>query len=413
MGVVIFKIPNFSESTFQKGAISFFVASVANGLSSILLHLIVSRYLGPSQYSLVSSFLNLLTLISVPFAAIQVSVADALIKSNHGISDFSLRKTLNKYFVISLVGSFVALICLPELNSFLHSNSVVPGLLLILWIPLAMISAVLTGVLMASYRFQVIALTLFFCNGIIRLAVSVIAVKIGFGPSGAITGSLMAQFVGVLVLIIILRSELRNSSDLELNLERIYFPTFVFIGNAIFVSIDTLLARHFLSPSDAGLYSAGVTTAHIVLFVPSTLVMLMFPFLAEGSHVSRRSRLIFYQFLALTLITGSSFLLLSKLFPSQCIKVLYGAGFNSAAEFLDTLVLGSFLFSITLVFTILHLARRSKSALIPWLGVIAAVALIFVTKRNPTDVATMMLKISIFITMLASITGLLQLKNKH
>jgi O-antigen/teichoic acid export membrane protein len=107
------------------------------------------------------------------------------------------------------------------------------------------------------------------------------------------------------------------------------FAAIAATGIVALYSIDTVLARHFLSASEAGLYAALATLGRIVLFITNSVAIIMFPRVVAlhergepHAHVVVQAAL---GILALACVVEGVF----YLFPLLITKLLFGQAFIS------------------------------------------------------------------------------------
>jgi O-antigen/teichoic acid export membrane protein len=386
---------------FGRGGFSFLLAFGGISVSSFVFHIIISRLLGPSQYGITSALLSIIGLLMVPIGAVQIAITQAVIRQEARGQRFSILQVTKR----SIVGGIFAMLVIgglaPVTDKFLHISSPLPVYLVALWIPLATISAVLQGALIGEYRFRPVAFASFMGVGLVRLALGAVMVVAGFGVSGAVAATVIAQAFTLGSLLFSTRHELIQSGDTPVVRTK-FHDTILSIsalaGYTSLIGIDTLLARHFLAPALAGNYASGAVAAHIAFFVPAALVAVMFPHLADDENESGSSNKIFRQALTLTLVFGLLAAAGMTTFPGLAISILFGAKYSGAAGILGILSFASVAIGLLILFVYLHLARRSILALTPWVGVILSAVLIWLNHHSMTSVANIMLTVS-FITM--------------
>ncbi|MHB1209390.1 MAG: glycosyltransferase [Acidimicrobiales bacterium] len=388
---------------FGRGALSFLVATAFVNVSNFLFHIVTSRLLGPSHYGIVGALLGILALLSVPFGAVQLAVTQAVVNEDSTHRPLSLGRITRRGFLGGVLGMLAFASLIPALEGFLHIESPLPLLLVSTWIPLATIAAVLQGALIGEYRFRPVAFAMFLGGGPVRLILGGVMLLTGFGITGAVLATVLAQAFTTGCLLFSSRHEIRSrqqgpairtkARDMTLSVAALSSYTALF-------SVDTFLARHFLAPAVAGQYAAGAVAAHIALFVPGAIIAVTFPHLASGEGTSTSSRKAFTQALRFTFLLGLLAAGVLTVLSSLVVRVLFGSSYNGAIEVVGLLAFASALMGIMSLFIYFHLARRSLIALTPWLGVVIATVLISLRHQTITSVAGIMLTVS-FLTLLA------------
>ncbi|MHB8842647.1 MAG: glycosyltransferase, partial [Candidatus Aquicultor sp.] len=153
----------------------------------------------------------------------------------------------------------------------------------------------------------------------------------------------------------------------------------------------------------AGHYAAGALAAHIALFVPGAIVMVAFPHLAAGKGLDSKSRRVFIE--AIVAITTLSVVVATgmSLFSGLTIRILFGQSYLSSVPLIAPLAFTSVGFGLTSTLIYFQLARRSKWALTPWLGVLSAGALISLVHSSTVSIATSMLVVSWVTTLVTAV----------
>lgn len=398
-----------SSGVFARGAMSYLVAFAAVSVLSFVFHVIVSRLLGPDHYGVMGALLGIISLLTVPLGAVQIAVTRAVVDEEERGEPFSVVRVTWRSFAAGAVAMVVLAAGAPLIDGFLHISSPVPIILVAVWIPLATVSAVLQGALIGEYRFRAVAVATFFGIGVVRLVLGDVLVSAGLGVSGAVAATIFAQAFTMLSLLYSARHELlgqRHAAVVTTRLRDTVLSVAGLAGYTTLIGIDTFLAQHFFPTAAAGKYAAVAVAAHIAFFIPAALVTVAFPHLADGKGVSESSRRIFNQTLRTSIILGVGAAVVMSLLPSLTVRLLFSAKYAGAAGILGQLSFASVAIGLLILFTYLHLARRSIMALTPWLGVALAVVLIAIFHHSNESVAFIMLIVSVATMVVAGIPAL-------
>ena len=360
-----------------RGAISLLLATAGVNLSNFLFHIELSRVLGPGNYGAINSVLSVLSLISVPIGAAQLTVTQVVAGYVNDDKKFSLSKITKRSLFFGIAATIIFSISIPFQDKFLHIHSAVPLFLVAIWIPIATVGAVLQGALIGEFRFRSVAFATFMSGGPVRLLLGLGMVKIGWGVSGAVLATIFAQLFSTTSLFVSARDNYGP------HLEKIHVKTtgrdvalsIAAVGGFTALSgVDTFLARHYLSAHLAGVYAAGAIAAHIALFAPMTIVSVAFPHLVENDR--EKSRKAFVQALWMTFTIGIVTATLLTTLSTFVVSVLFGSKYSGSIQILGILSFTSVFFGLINLLVYLLIARRSPMALLPWLGVVVAVAAI-------------------------------------
>ncbi len=418
-----------SGSAAAQGAVAFLVATTAVNLSNFVFHVVVSRLLGPSNYGELGALLNVLTLLSVPLGAVQAAVTYAEASGagrgsgargaaeagggqrvgaatggagagageaqvggaagGVGVRSATLRATAAG---LALVAVLIA--ASPLVDGFLHVRSPLPVILLAVAVAPSVVGAVLQGVLMGRLRFGPVATSLVLGTILGRLAVGVVLVGLGLGVDGAIAATVLGQLLGLAVLAVALRRELFVSgpgAHHGVDLSHGLLSTGALAGYWVLASLDTILARHFLAPRDAGYYAAAATAGRIALFLPGAFVSIAYPrFSGDGGRgeVSRRT-------LRASLVgvggIGLAAAGVLALFAPLVVTILFGGRFGPAAGAIRLLGVEAAGLGLVSLLVYFHLARASRLSLVCWASAAVAVGGIWLFHASPIEVALVML----------------------
>ena len=241
----------------RSGSFGFVVATGAVSASNFLFHAVISRMIGPSGYGILGSILNLLLVLSVPLGALQVATTQATVEwEEQGATVDGLRRLVLKVGFAGLLATAAVDLVSPWIAGYLRISGTVNIYVLSLWIVPALLGAVLQGVLMGRRRFGPVALANLVGGGFARIVVGVLLVLLGFGVTGAVAASAISQLV--LLLLLVPYSPLRHhSGSLGIRASSIGVgeslrTVFALGGYWVLISMDTVMARHYLIAKSAG-----------------------------------------------------------------------------------------------------------------------------------------------------------------
>jgi glycosyltransferase involved in cell wall biosynthesis/O-antigen/teichoic acid export membrane protein len=388
----------FTSGILGRGAFSFLIAAAGVNVSNFVFHIIISRLLGPAHYGAVGAILSILGLLVVPVGAAQLAVTQAIIGHKERNELFSLSQLIWRALLVGLAAMVAFDALTPTIDGFLHLNSPLPLFLVGAWIPLATVGAVVTGALIGEYRFRAVAFATFAGGGPVRLIFGGVLVALGFGITGAVVATLIAQAFNTLTLLFFARHKIRSqprSRSVQTSRNDMMMSIASIGGYTALIGVDTFLARHFFLATTAGQYAAGAVAAHIALFVPGAIVTIAFPHWVSGDGTGAQSRMVFVQAMKITAGLGFITALALTVLSGIVVHVLFGASYTKAIGIVGILAFASAVIGIINVLVYLHLARRSRFALTPWLGVVLASILISVRHQSMTEVAVIMLAVSV------------------
>ena len=377
-----------------------------NGLN-FLFHVLISRLLGPSHYGALGAVLQVISVLAVPLGAVQLAVTQAVV-SGAGKERMSLRRLTVKATLWG-VGAMVAVWVLsPLIDGFLNLKSPATDLAIGVWVPLAVVGAVLQGALLGEMRFVPVAVATFFGGGALRLASGALLVSAGFGLGGAVAATVIGQVFTTAALLLVARREVfaKGLDPVRISLRDAVLSIAALAGYTTLTGIDVFLARHFLAPVAAGRYAAAAIAGHIALYLPGALVTVAFPRLVSANATGTSARKTLTETLGLVTVIGlAAFAVLAGM-PGVVVDVLFGPNYLGAASIVGIIALVSVLLGIIGLLTYFHIARRSVAALYSWAGVALVWVLVAVLHGGMETIADCMLAASGLVLVAVSLPAL-------
>ncbi len=188
------------------GGWSIVVATTGVSGLNFLFHVLISRLLGPSHYGALGAVLNVISVLGVPLGAVQLAVTRA-VAPGQGKGGMSLRRLIVKAMLWGTWGMAAVWLLSPLIDGFLNLQSPSANLTIGVWIPIAVVAAVLQGVLLGELRFAPVAVATFLGGGALRLASGALLVVAGFGLEGAVAATVVGQVCTTAALVLVARRE--------------------------------------------------------------------------------------------------------------------------------------------------------------------------------------------------------------
>ena len=362
---------------------------------NFLFHVLISRLLGPSQYGAFNAVLNVIAVLAVPLGAVQLAVTHAVV-SGAGKERISLRRLTVKAMLWGAGAMVVVGLASPLIDGFLNLKSPSANLAIAVWIPLAVVAAVLQGALLGELRFVPVAVASFIGGGALRLATGALLVSAGFGLVGAVAATVIGQAFTTAALLLVARREVfaRGLDPIRISLRDAVLSIAALAGYTTLTGIDVFLARHFLAPAAAGLYAAAATAGHIAMFLPGALVTVAFPRLVSAGRTGISVGKTLTETVGLVTAIGLAAFAVLAAMPGVVVDVLFGPKYAGAASIVGIIGLTSVFLGIIGVLTYFHVARRSVAALYSWAGVALVWVLVAVLHGGMETIAVCMLAAS-------------------
>jgi O-antigen/teichoic acid export membrane protein len=346
-----------------------FIATMIGGGCDYLFQIIMGRQLGPSSYSELNAMLSLFYMVTVPSTTIGTFMIRYTSKFKAEGRDGEIAWLMKKWLLISIVLGLVLELVIfllgPFISQFISLSSMTPLYLLMLGILIAMVSPIGYGAAQGLQRFSFSA-----AYGItgpaVKLVFGLTLVIGGYGIGGAVGGVLLGLLFAMVVAIFAVRDYFRHPSKPVEKREvgeivRYFFVVvFTVICYTVMINIDIFLARQYLNPVDAGLYSTASVLSKVIWFLPSSINLVLFPkithaYAKKANTVNIMRRSVLWAF-ALTGGVALAYLVM----PSFILEVLYGNDFSGAATALSILGMAMAFFGLTNLFMNYGLAVNSK-----------------------------------------------------
>jgi O-antigen/teichoic acid export membrane protein len=173
-----------------------------------------------------------------------------------------------------------------------------------------------------------------------KVVFGVTAVMLGFGTAGALAGQALGSAFAWVYSDVILRRRTRNAPRQPLRLDgrRLIAVSVGVVGSTLattaLLSIDALAAKHYLTPSAAGIYSAASLAGKVLMFAVGFVPLVLLP---KATHAAMRGQPVLG-----TLIQGATvsagmaaiILVAYAVAPSIVLDVMVGRNYGAAAPFL-------------------------------------------------------------------------------
>ncbi len=338
-----------------------FAASIIAGFLNYLFQVYVGRMLGPSDYSVYSSLVAVLYIISVPASTIQTSVAKLVSEYNpdHEKIKYLLKHIFRKLTVLAVMASVLFMVSSVYLADFLKINSGEQFFILSILLFISFLGPVLTGALQGMQMFIQMGINSV-AGTFFKLLFGVVLVYLGFGVNGALLALFMGSFLAILQALIPLRF-LKKSGEVNGNIGFFtYSMTVLFatVGLTFLPNADLLLVKHYFNNTEAGYYAASALLGKIVLFATGPIAVVMFPKATVTHNKSYDGAQLLRNSLLYTCGLSISIMALFILAPEFIVNILFGPEFMEVKGFLSYFAVALAFFSLANAVVFYDLATR-------------------------------------------------------
>lgn len=330
-----------SECSFIKDTMIVLIASTLSNFFNYLYQLSMGRLLTPIEYGELFSLLSLFYIFSVFFTTVNTSITKFTsiykINNEYGKIKIILVKASKNLAMIGGLIFLSVVILSPHISRFLNIDNSLLVIILFASIPFGFVLPVYQGILRGLQRFGALGISTSSWS-FFKLFFGVVLVLLGFGVVGGIFGMFLAHVFALFITLIFLRDLLKVKGDDGINLRDIVnYSSLAFL--AIFAyttmwNIDVILVKHYLSPLEAGQYSAISVLGKIALFAPAAVGMVIFPKAAEMHEKGGEHFHVLLKGFVLTLLISGGIVLAYALFPEFIITFIYGEKYLGVAPYL-------------------------------------------------------------------------------
>lgn len=385
------------------------LASAMNYLYNIIMAR--DRFLGPAEFGSLAALTSLLYLGNIVAATVTTTaakyVATLVGRQQHEHIGYFIRRFSWYVTLLGLAGGFFLIAASPFIARQLHFASVVPVIILAPIFLLSLLVAVSLGTLQGLAYFGMMAIVFLAAAGF-RLLIALPLVGIlAWGITGALIAALLASLIMYALSVLPLRQYLLSSQVVSsLPSAVIRWPELVGYTHQVFwvvlgltslLSIDVVLAQHYLPTTDASLYGALSTLGRIIYFAALPIIMVMFPLATKKAAVNESSNKVVFMAGAAVCVIAIPLLLAYALAPQFIISLSVGAAYQAGSG--DLWLFGLFFTTLTLATWLAYalLAQQIPIGWMPPVAVAGQVILIVFWHDSPRQivisslVATMLL----------------------
>lgn len=333
------KIKDFSKSSLAGGAFLIF-ASMFGNVMNFLYNAYLGRNLELSDFGLLSLVGSFISISQIPLSGLSRTIthrsAYLLGKYNTAVVDFwkILRK---KSINISYIFTIVWILLTPFLMNLFQTDQYLPFLIFApTWI-MGFAGAVDGGFLYGNMRFVVSGITII-SESVLKLLISILIISLGFDQWVylAIPLSILSSFlIGW-----IFAKNVKQEKEVEIEVAT-YFPKGFFltsiltkISSIAFLSLDLVLAKIYLSPTDAGLYSLLSLAGKMIYFFGGQFSQFILPVVSKNEGEGKDSKITFYKLLGATLMVSLIGFVGIGVFGYITVPILFGLRVLPIVEYL-------------------------------------------------------------------------------
>lgn len=391
---------NAQSKITTNAGILVFVLMLCNFLNFIY-NAYLGRVLSFEEYGLLIFVSTLGSILSVFVASLgsvinhRVSFLTTSAGQNNGKEFY--KSTLARVFFVSIAFAVIWFVFSSYLSSFFNINN---SLVVIFFSPIIVVSvfnAMGEGLLQSQLYFGVVALITFF-ETLSKLLIAYVFVL--FGLNEWVYLSIPISFLVSFIMTVLFVSFIPSNDEKDDNYLTGYsFPfSFYFatllsgLSTTAFLSVDVLLAKHYLSPAGAGQYAVLALVGKMVFFFGSFFSTSMITFIGRDLAAKRSTFANFYKLFTISAVF--SFFAFTVLGPlgHLFVPILLGSKSDVIVPFLTLYCAGILFFTLSNIIVSYRLVRHEY--VFPIVSILSAIFLVIgvsIRHNDPEDISMMVL----------------------
>lgn len=354
-----------TSPTYREGVLLVFASIGAN-----ILNMVTSLYLGRTlsfrDFALLNTTLSLVYLFYIPYSAISSAVNH---KTAHllGRTGAQSNQNLWKYYrsralLVGLVTAGLWLMLTPFLQQFFNFPSPTLFFLFSPLVLLIFLGAINDGYLRGRLRFSFVGAVVLI-EPLVRLLLSFLLLEIDLHY--VVYASVPAAMCLAFLVSTWLAGKADPQDSPENRMKEFRFPWSFFalallsgLSSIAFFSVDNLLAVHFLSVNEAGMYGLAGLVGKIIFFSGSLVAGFILPIVSHKEGRGEKSAAVFRQLAALTLLLClGTYLILGVGLPLSA-PYFFGEKLNAVKDLLPLYGFGILLYTVSQTVVTYHLAKK-------------------------------------------------------
>lgn len=321
------------------GSLVILAGSVFANLGAYLFHLLMGRYLGPINYGILESLISIAYFLGIANSSLSLILVKFVSQetSKEKISLF-VKKISQKVSLWGLVALFLFLAAFPLLKNLVKvsSFSLFFGLGIFSYFSLFLI--IFSAVLQGTMKFGQLSFYNIFSSWS-KLLMALVFVFLGLKVGGAITAYVVATLLSVFLGYVLIKKNLPLNTSGEISIKNSFaniwqYTGAVFFSNLALVSfftVDIILARYFLSPTQAGYYASLAILGKIIFFASSPISQVMFPMISEKQAKKEDFHKILWLSFLIVLAISGIISIIYFIVPNLMISLLFGKKYLEAS----------------------------------------------------------------------------------
>ncbi len=315
-----------------------FTGGLVAGIGGFVFHAIAGRVLGPAVYGQVAFLIAVYAVGTAPALILIVVLArytaTLTARGETGVRSL-LARTVRLVAIPSLLAVLLTTLFATPIAHFEHLGSAIPVLILGFSIALVWQVAIPRGILQGLQRFTSLSLNLSL-ELVVRTVVVYAMLVAGYAVSGAMAAVLIGLGFAFVLGLYTLRDHLRaTGARVRLRVMAGFSITAAagIIGVQILYNQDVILAEHYLTSHEGGIYGGLNKIGTILFFLTLSVSQVLFPRVVEAVAKDQHPGRILLYSAGILCALGGGALLVFAVAPGLVVGVLFGPGFRDATPY--------------------------------------------------------------------------------
>lgn len=387
-------VQRLTANPLLTGSTFFFISTTLVNGGNYLFNLILGRWLGPALFADVSIIITLFLFFTFITAGFQQTAAKFAATYSASLSPtdpqytvpphsrqaklFALWRWLNRRsWVIGLLCALLVGGAATFWQTFFHTTSAWIFVIFAIGLPFYFVQGIDRGLLQGQMHFGRLALT-YQVEMWVRLLVGLLLVMVGWAAHGAVLG-LTLSIVATWIVARTVGNSLRHDPTIrgtfsspdqhatlapaeQRALLAFALPVLIVETSLILINnSDVLIVKRFFDSVSAGHYAALALVGRIVFFGTWSVVLTLFPLVAQKEQRREAHRHLLWTALGMVFTVSAIIVAGTALVPNLIIQILFGAAYLPIAPLLWLYALATALFALSNVVINYHLALGHRT----------------------------------------------------
>lgn len=361
-------IENFSD-TLNTNLKKIFAPSFLVGATLLagIINYVYSIYLTRSvDYSLLgelglfSALAGFVAILSTPLS----ETVTYLVSKKESNSLFKYFNNLNsRLLIISALFSLMWLSSSSFLANYFNVSSELSFYIFVPFILLNLVSSVRSGILSGKHKFVLLAIVTII-GPLSRFSLLYSLLELNKSELLVLSFSIPAVITYLLyILFSKLHIKTKLDSDTTISFPKdFYFNSLLSkISLFVFLNADLIIAKHFLSPEDAGKYTLISIIGKTIYFIGGLFTQFITPYVGREIGTNNSGYKVFYKILTLTFTFSLLVFIAFGIFGSSTVPMLFGSKSYEIITYLPLYAFGIFAFTLSSALVNFHRVRKEHS----------------------------------------------------